>query len=109
MKKMIAAAAAIILTAGLCGCAGGSGRVSAVITETQDGSSISAAGLNIEYAAEFAGFDDLLDHLHIVIKTRLEADGKPLYEEKDFESWVKQDKKKQEAAAGAVDEWAEVR
>ena len=40
---------------------------------------------------------------------RLEADGKPLYEEKDFESWVKQDKKKQEAAAGAVDEWAEVR
>ena len=40
---------------------------------------------------------------------RLEADGKPLYEEKDFESWVKQDKKKQEAEAGAVDEWAEVR
>ena len=40
---------------------------------------------------------------------RLEADGKPLYEEKDFESWVKQDKKKQEAAAGAVDEWAAVR
>lgn len=40
---------------------------------------------------------------------RLEADGKPLYEEKDFESWVKQDKKKQETAAGAVDEWAEVR
>nr|DAE88901.1 MAG TPA: nuclease [Caudoviricetes sp.] len=40
---------------------------------------------------------------------RLEADGEPLYEEKDFESWVKQDKKKQEAAAGAVDEWAEVR
>nr|DAJ22686.1 MAG TPA: Chromosome segregation ATPase [Siphoviridae sp. cttZS1] len=40
---------------------------------------------------------------------RLEADGKPLYEEKDFESWVKQDKKKQEAAAGAVDEWTAVR
>ena len=40
---------------------------------------------------------------------RLEADGKPLYEEKNFESWVKQDKKKQEAAAGAVDEWAAVR
>ena len=40
---------------------------------------------------------------------RLEADGKPLYEEKDFESWVEQDKKKQEAAAEAVDEWAEVR
>ncbi|WP_302276009.1 hypothetical protein [Faecalibacterium prausnitzii] len=40
---------------------------------------------------------------------RLEADGEPLYEEKDFESWVKQDKKKQEAAAGAVDEWAAVR
>lgn len=40
---------------------------------------------------------------------RLEADGKPLYEEKDFESWVKQDEKKQEKAAGAVDEWAGVR
>ena len=40
---------------------------------------------------------------------RLEADGKPLYEEKDFESWLEQDKKEQEAAAGAVDEWAAVR
>ena len=40
---------------------------------------------------------------------RLEADGEPLYEEKDFESWVKQDKKKQEKAAGTVDEWAAVR
>ena len=30
-------------------------------------------------------------------------------EEKNFESWIKQDEKKQEAAAGAVDEWAEVR
>ena len=40
---------------------------------------------------------------------RLEADGKPLYEEKDFESWVQDDKKKQEKAAGTVDEWAEVR
>lgn len=40
---------------------------------------------------------------------RLEADGEPLYEEKNFESWIKQDEKKQEAAAGAVDEWAEVR
>ena len=40
---------------------------------------------------------------------QLEADGEPLYEEKNFESWVKQDKKKQEAAAGAVDEWAAVR
>ena len=40
---------------------------------------------------------------------RLEADGEPLYEEKNFESWVKQDQKKQEAAAGAVDEWAGVR
>ena len=40
---------------------------------------------------------------------RLEADGKPLYEEKDLESWVKQDEKKQEKAAGAVDEWAGVR
>nr|DAU49808.1 MAG TPA: Large polyvalent protein-associated domain 3 [Caudoviricetes sp.] len=39
----------------------------------------------------------------------LEAGGEPLYEEKNFESWIKQDEKKQEAAAGAVDEWAEVR
>lgn len=40
---------------------------------------------------------------------RLEAGGEPLYEEKNFESRIKQDEKKQEAAAGAVDEWAEVR
>ena len=40
---------------------------------------------------------------------RLKADGEPLYEEKNFESWIKQDEKKQEAAAGAVDEWAAVR
>ena len=40
---------------------------------------------------------------------RLEAGGEPMYEEKNFESWIKQDEKKQEAAAGAVDEWAEVR
>ena len=40
---------------------------------------------------------------------RLEANGEPLYEEKNFESWIKQDEKKQEAAAGAVDEWEEVR
>lgn len=40
---------------------------------------------------------------------RLEAGGEPLYEEKNFESWIKQDEKKQEAAAGTVDEWAEVR
>ena len=40
---------------------------------------------------------------------RLEAGGEPLYEEKNFESWIKQDEKKQEAAAGAVDEWAGVR
>ncbi len=40
---------------------------------------------------------------------RLEAGGEPLYEEKNFESWIKQDEKKQETAAGAVDEWAEVR
>lgn len=40
---------------------------------------------------------------------RLEADGEPLYEEKNFDKWVKDDEKKQEKAAGAVDEWAEVR
>ena len=40
---------------------------------------------------------------------RLKADGEPLYEEKNFESWIKQDEKKQEAAAGAVDEWEAVR
>lgn len=40
---------------------------------------------------------------------QLEADGKPLYEEKNFDKWVQDDKKKQEAAAGAVDEWEEVR
>ena len=40
---------------------------------------------------------------------RLEADGKPLYEEKNFDKWVQDDKKKQEKAAGAVDEWTAVR
>ena len=40
---------------------------------------------------------------------RLKAGGEPLYEEKNFESWIKQDEKKQEAAVGAVDEWAGVR
>ncbi len=37
---------------------------------------------------------------------RLEADGEPLYEEKNFDKWVQDDKKKQ---AGTVDEWAAVR
>ena len=40
---------------------------------------------------------------------RLEADGKPLYEEKNFDKWVQDDKKKQEKAAGTVDEWEAVR
>ena len=40
---------------------------------------------------------------------RLEADGEPLYEEKNFDKWVQDDKKKQEKAAGTVDEWASVR
>ena len=40
---------------------------------------------------------------------RLEADDKPLYEEKNFDKWVQDDKKKQEKAAGTVDEWAAVR
>ena len=40
---------------------------------------------------------------------RLEADGKPLYEEKDFDKWVKDDEKKQEKAASTVDEWEAVR
>ena len=40
---------------------------------------------------------------------QLEADGKPLYEEKNFDKWVQDDKKKQEKAAGTVDEWKAVR
>ena len=40
---------------------------------------------------------------------QLEADGKPLYEEKNFDKWVQDDKKKQEKAAGTVDEWEAVR
>ncbi len=56
MKKLIAAAAAIILTAGLCGCAGNSNTVSAVITETQDGSSVSAAGLNIKLPQDWEAY-----------------------------------------------------
>ena len=40
---------------------------------------------------------------------RLKADGEPLYEEKNFDKWVQDDKKKQEKAAGTVDEWKAVR
>ena len=40
---------------------------------------------------------------------RLEADGEPLYEEKNFDKWVQDDEKKQEKAASAVDEWEAVR
>lgn len=53
MKKIIAAAAAIILTVGLSGCAEGYGSVSAVLTETSDGSSVSAAGLCINIPADW--------------------------------------------------------
>ena len=40
---------------------------------------------------------------------QLEADGEPLYEEKNFDKWVQDDEKKQEKAASAVDEWKAVR
>ncbi len=40
---------------------------------------------------------------------QLEADGEPLYEEKNFDKWVKDDEKKQEKAASTVDEWEAVR
>ena len=40
---------------------------------------------------------------------RLKADGEPLYEEKNFDKWVKDDEKKQEKAASTVDEWEAVR
>ena len=40
---------------------------------------------------------------------KLKTGDEPLYEEKTFDDWVKQDEKKQEAASGTVDEWASVR
>ena len=40
---------------------------------------------------------------------QLEANGEPLYEEKNFDKWVRDDEKEQEKAANAVDEWKAVR
>ena len=60
MKKLIAAAAAIILTAGLCGCSGSSGAVGAVISEQENDSVVTAAGLSLTIPQEwevYAGED----------------------------------------------------
>ena len=37
-----------------------------------------AAGLDVVHAAQFAGLDNLLDHLHVGVQTGLEADGNDL-------------------------------
>lgn len=59
MKKLIAAAAALMLTAGLCGCSGSS-PASAVISTQENGSTVTAAGLSLTLPQEwevYAGND----------------------------------------------------
>lgn len=52
MKKMIAAAAAILLTTGLTACAGNGGS-SASVTSTESGSGVSAAGIKLSFPEDW--------------------------------------------------------
>ncbi len=77
MKKIIASAAAVIIAAGLCSCSGNTSMQSAVITEEQDGSVVSAAGLEITLPQDWqisAGDD---------VYTRLFEGGESGYENAD--------------------------
>ena len=53
MKKLIAAAAAIILTCGLCGCSGSTNSPSAEITAQELGSTVTAAGISLTFPQEW--------------------------------------------------------
>ena len=54
-----------------------------------------AAGLDVVHAAQLAGLDDLLDHLHVGVQTGLEADGHDLaallFSLADFHGFVQRD------------------
>ena len=83
-------------------------EVNRLLTAGKDKDAIKSNITGVVKSEYLAGNDHDREKL-VEMLLRLEAGGEPLYEEKNFESWVKQDEKKQEAAAGAVDEWAEVR
>lgn len=83
-------------------------EVNRLLTAGKDKDAIKSNITGVVKSEYLAGNDNDREKLAKML-LRLEAGGEPLYEEKNFESWIKQDEKKQEAAAGAVDEWAEVR
>ena len=83
-------------------------EVNRLLTAGKDKDAIKSNITGVVKSEYLAGNDHDREKLAEML-LRLEAGGEPLYEEKNFESWIKQDEKKQEAAAGAVDEWAEVR
>ena len=83
-------------------------EVNRLLTAGKDKDAIKSKITGVVKSEYLAGNDHDREKLAQML-LRLEAGGEPLYEEKNFESWIKQDGKKQEAAAGAVDEWAEVR
>lgn len=83
-------------------------EVNRLLTAGKDKDAIKSKITGVVKSEYLAGNDHDREKLAQML-LRLEAGGEPLYEEKNFESWIKQDEKKQEAAAGAVDEWAEVR
>ena len=83
-------------------------EVNRLLTAGKDKDAIKSKITGVVKSEYLAGNDHDREKLAEML-LRLEAGGEPLYEEKNFESWIKQDEKKQEAAAGVVDEWAEVR
>ena len=56
-----------------------------------------------------AGNDRDREKLEAMLLKLTDGNGKPLYEKKNFEQWVKQAKKQAEQNAGAADEWAGLR
>ena len=83
-------------------------EVNRLLTAGKDKDAIKSKITGVVKSEYLAGNDHDREKLAEML-LRLEAGGEPLYEEKNFENWIKQDEKKQEAAAGAVDEWAGVR
>ena len=56
-----------------------------------------------------AGNDYDREKLETMLLKLTDSNGKPLYEKKNFEQWVKEAKKKAEQNAGTADEWAGLR
>ncbi|MGN1340419.1 MAG: hypothetical protein ACI4WS_09015 [Oscillospiraceae bacterium] len=53
MKKLIAAAAATLLTIGLCGCSGSPDPASAVMTVQENGTAVTAAGIKLTFPEDW--------------------------------------------------------